>query len=83
MVLDIQNLIIQNILLLAGNEAITPSMLKFAKKNYEKVTGIKNNMSEMLNNHLNLDYLAKWMTRYSSGLATPITLSTYRLYKDK
>ena len=57
----------------------TPNMLKFARNNYEKDTGIKNGMSEMLHNHLDLDFLAKWMTRYSSGVAVPMGMGFYEL----
>lgn len=54
-------------------------MLKFARNNYEKDTGIKKGMSEMLHNHLYLDLLAKWMTRYSSGVAVPMGMGFYEL----
>ena len=36
-------------------------------------------MSEMLHNHLDLDFLAKWMTKYSSGVAVPMGMGFFEL----
>ena len=57
----------------------TSSPVTSAREHYEKDTGIKNGMSEMLHNHPDLDLLAKWMTRYSSGVAVPMGMGFYEL----
>lgn len=46
----------------------TPSMLKFARNNYEKDTGIKNSVQEMLRNTGDLKGLAEWGNKHATGL---------------
>ena len=36
-------------------------------------------MSEMLHNHLDLDFLAKWMTKYSSVVVVPMGMGFFEL----
>jgi len=51
-----------------GSEPITAEELKYAKEHYVKDTGINNNMSNMLWSINDYDALAKWMTKYSTGI---------------
>lgn len=43
-------------------------MLKFARNNYEKDTGIKNSVQEMLRNTGDLKGLAEWGNKHATGL---------------
>ena len=51
-----------------GTEPITADELKYAKEHYVKDTGINNNISNMLWSINDYDALAKWMTKYSTGI---------------
>ncbi len=51
-----------------GIEPITADELKYAKEHYVKDTGINNNMSDLLWSINDYDALAKWMTKYSTGI---------------
>ena len=51
-----------------GTEPITADELRYAKEHYVKDTGINNNMSNMLWSIDDYDALAKWMTKYSTGI---------------
>ena len=51
-----------------GTEPITPEELKYAKEHYIKDTGINNNMADLLWSINDYDALAKWMTKYSTGI---------------
>lgn len=51
-----------------GTEPITADELKYAKEHYVKDTGINNNMSDLLWSINDYDALAKWMTKYSTGI---------------
>lgn len=51
-----------------GNEPITEEMLKYAKNNYVKDTGINNDMNDLLWSVNDYKGLADWMTKYATGL---------------
>ena len=51
--------------LTSPDQEITPSMLKYAYKNYIKDTGINNNMMEFFNSITDFDKAAKWLTENS------------------
>lgn len=51
-----------------GTEPITAEELKYARDHYVKDTGINNNMNTMLWSINDYDALAKWMTKYSTGI---------------
>lgn len=58
-----------------GIEPITADELKYAKEHYIKDTGINNNMFDLLWSINDYDALAKWMTKYSTGII-PFGLGT-------
>ena len=51
-----------------GTEPITADELRYAKEHYVKDTGINNNMNDLLWSINDYDALAKWMTKYSTGI---------------
>ena len=51
-----------------GTEPITADELKYAREHYIKDTGINNNMYDFLWSINDYDALAKWMTKYSTGI---------------
>lgn len=51
-----------------GIEPITADELRYAKEHYVKDTGINNNMNDLLWSINDYDALAKWMTKYSTGI---------------
>lgn len=51
--------------LTSPDQEITPSMLKYAYKNYIKDTGINNNMIEFFNSITDFDKAAKWLSENS------------------
>ena len=58
-----------------GTEPITADELRYAKEHYVKDTGINNNMYDFLWSINDYDALAKWMTKYSTGII-PFGLGT-------
>lgn len=51
-----------------GNEPITEDMLKYARDNYVKDTGINNDMNALLWSINDYKGLADWMTKYATGI---------------
>lgn len=51
-----------------NKEPITEGMLKYARDNYVKDTGINNNMNDLLWSINDYKGLADWMTKYATGL---------------
>ncbi len=51
-----------------GTEPLTVRELQYAKDNYVKDTGIDNNMTELFQSVKEWEPLAKWMTKYSTGI---------------
>lgn len=48
-----------------ANQEITPEMLIYAQKNYIRDTGMNNNMADFLNNIVDVNQMAKWLSEYS------------------
>lgn len=51
-----------------GTEPLTVDKLQYAKDNYVKDTGVDNNMTELFQSVKEWEPLAKWMTKYSTGI---------------
>lgn len=51
-----------------GTEPLTVDELQYAKDNYVKDTGVDNNMTELFQSVKEWEPLAKWMTKYSTGI---------------
>lgn len=66
-----------------GTEPITAEELKYAKEHYVQDTGINNNMSNMLWSINDYDALAKWMTKYSTGIIPLGIIGSSQLNNNK
>lgn len=66
-----------------GTEPITADELRYAKEHYVKDTGINNNMSNMLWSINDYDALAKWMTKYSTGIVPLGIISNSQLNNNE
>lgn len=55
-----------------GIEPLTPEELQYAKYHYVKDTGINNDMNELLWSTSDFDKLAKWMSKYATGIVAPL-----------
>lgn len=51
-----------------GKEPLTEEELQYARDHYSKDTGINNNITDLLQSTKDLNALAKWMTKYSTGI---------------
>lgn len=66
-----------------GTEPITADELKYAREHYIKDTGINNNMYDFLWSINDYDALAKWMTKYSTGIVPLRIISNNQLNNNE
>lgn len=57
------------------DQEITEDMLRYAAKNYVKDTGMNNNMTEFFKSIVDWKEAAKWLSKWSTMIATPVTIS--------
>lgn len=57
------------------DQEITEDMLRYAAKNYIKDTGMNNNMTEFFKSIVDWKEAAKWLSKWSTMIATPVTIS--------
>lgn len=57
------------------DQEITEDMLRYAAKNYIKDTGMDNNMTEFFKSIVDWKEAAKWLSKWSTMIATPVTIS--------
>lgn len=66
-----------------GTEPITAKELQYAKEHYVKDTGINNLMNNFLWSINDYDALAKWMTKYSTGIVPLGIIGNNQLNSNK
>lgn len=66
-----------------GTEPITAEELQYAKEHYVKDTGINNLMNNFLWSINDYDALAKWMTKYSTGIVPLGIIGNNQLNSNK
>lgn len=66
-----------------GTEPITAEELQYAKEHYVKDTGINNLMNNFLWSINDYDALAKWMTKYSTGIVPLEIIGNNQLNSNK
>lgn len=66
-----------------GTEPITAEELQYAKEHYVKDTGINNLMNNFLWSINDYDALAKWMTKYSTGIVPLRIVGNNQLNNNK
>ena len=66
-----------------GTEPITAEELQYAKEHYVKDTGINNLMNNFLWSINDYDALAKWMTKYSTGIVPLGIIGNNQLNNNK
>jgi flagellum-specific peptidoglycan hydrolase FlgJ len=57
------------------DQEITEDMLRYAAKNYIKDTGMDNNMTEFFKSIVDWKEAAKWLSKWSTIIGTPVTIS--------
>lgn len=64
------------------DQEITEDMLRYAAKNYIKDTGMDNNMTEFFKSIVDWKEAAKWLSRWSTIIGTPVTISKMNEYDN-
>ena len=64
------------------DEEITEDMLRYAAKNYIKDTGMDNNMTEFFKSIVDWKEAAKWLSKWSTIIGTPVTISKMNEYDN-
>lgn len=64
------------------DQEITEDMLRYAAKNYVKDTGMDNNMTEFFKSIVDWKEAAKWLSKWSTIIGTPITISKMNKYDN-
>lgn len=64
------------------DQEITEDMLRYAAKNYIKDTGMDNNMTEFFKSIVDWKEAAKWLSKWSTIIGTPVTISKMNEYDN-
>lgn len=64
------------------DQEITEDMLRYAAKNYIKDTGMDNNMTEFFKSIVDWKEAAKWLSKWSTMIGTPVTISKMNEYDN-
>lgn len=64
------------------DQEITEDMLRYAAKNYVKDTGMDNNMTEFFKSIVDWKEAAKWLSKWSTIIGTPVTISKMNKYDN-
>ena len=64
------------------DQEITEDMLRYAAKNYVKDTGMDNNMTEFFKSIVDWKEAAKWLSKWSTIIGTPVTISKMNEYDN-
>lgn len=64
------------------DQEITEDMLRYAAKNYIKDTGMDNNMTEFFKSIVDWKEAAKWLSKWSTIIGTPVTISKMNKYDN-
>lgn len=64
------------------DQEITEDMLRYAAKNYIKDTGMDNNMTEFFKSIVDWKEAAKWLSKWSTMIGTPVTISKMNKYDN-
>ena len=64
------------------DQKITEDMLRYAAKNYIKDTGMDNNMTEFFKSIVDWKEAAKWLSKWSTIIGTPVTISKMNEYDN-
>ena len=64
------------------DQEITEDMLRYAAKNYVKDTGMDNNMTEFFKSIVDWKEAAKWLSKWSTMIGTPVTISKMNKYDN-
>lgn len=64
------------------DQEITEDMLRYAAKNYVKDTGMDNNMTEFFKSIVDWKEAAKWLSKWSTMIGTPVTISKMNEYDN-
>lgn len=64
------------------DQEITEDMLRYAAKNYIKDTGMDNNMTEFFKSIIDWKEAAKWLSKWSTMIGTPVTISKMNEYDN-
>ena len=64
------------------DQEITEDMLRYAAKNYIKDTGMDNNMTEFFKSIVDWREAAKWLSKWSTIIGTPVTISKMNEYDN-
>ena len=64
------------------DQEITEDMLGYAAKNYVKDTGMDNNMTEFFKSIVDWKEAAKWLSKWSTIIGTPVTISKMNEYDN-
>lgn len=65
------------------DQEITEDMLRYAAKNYIKDTGMDNNMTEFFKSIVDWKEAAKWLSKWSTIIGTPVILNKTNDYVTK
>ena len=65
------------------DQEITEDMLRYAAKNYIKDTGMDNNMTEFFKSIVDWKEAAKWLSKWSTMIGTPVILNKTNDYVAK
>lgn len=69
--------------LTSPDQELTEDMLRYAAKNYVKDTGADNNMTAFFNSVVDWKEAAKWLSKWSTMIATPIITNKTNDYVTK
>lgn len=64
------------------DQEITEDMLRYTAKNYIKDTGMDNNMTEFFKSIVDWKEAAKWLSKWSTIIGTPVTISKMNEYDN-
>ena len=64
------------------DQEITEDMLRYAAKNYIKDTGMDNNMTEFFKSIVDWKEAAKWLSKWSTIIGTPVTIFKMNKYDN-